>query len=451
MRISNKFTEISFKGRIQFYSDFDGTYCPEKHSAMHNPVSNKNMQEYCRKMDIFFNTLKNDLSFHITTGRTFGEFEAVSWLLKMRNYRLPLPDSVITKNGSDEFLKIGSDNDFYERNIFPFNKKNTSAKKENKIKKITNWDGKKIKTYIKEAAQNVYLNFIEAESEHSVKDYGNMSLYSSGKLNPDEWTKLPQKGFQLLTHKNPIADFSIGSRDDGKLKVNLIFPPDYDYCPFRTWVYDNFVDDIKKYLKNNNVKYFESWEMPNYMNHYRKSLTITPKINNKELTKIFDTREAVKSAIKNNDLVIVAGDGSNDFEMLNPLEYISDKEWKKYAKNSNFPEFYYGDMKKKLRDLKNVYNGNVSEYIDELRQELVQNGFLENLAKLPFMGIVVRKENSELQKLVDTFSNSGKIIEVEKSNLEKGIINAVKEYATHNKAFKNTMSDNLKKIVYEKT
>ena len=42
-------------------------------------------------------------------------------------------------------------------------------------------------------------------------------------------------------------------------------------------------------------------------NHYRKSLTITPKINGDRLTKLFDTKEAVKDAIKNNDLVIVAG------------------------------------------------------------------------------------------------------------------------------------------------
>ena len=60
-------------------------------------------------------------------------------------------------------------------------------------------------------------------------------------------------------------------------------------------------------------------------------LVYTPKIDGNELTKVFDTKEAVSKAIKNNDLVIVAGDGSNDFEMLNPLEYISKQEWEQYA------------------------------------------------------------------------------------------------------------------------
>lgn len=87
-------------GKVHLYSDFDGTYCPEKHSAMHNPEQNPRMVDYCNKMDKFFKSSKNDLTFHITTGRTLGEFEAVSWLLKFRNYRLPLPQSVITDRKS---------------------------------------------------------------------------------------------------------------------------------------------------------------------------------------------------------------------------------------------------------------------------------------------------------------------------------------------------------------
>ena len=254
-----------------------------------------------------------------------------------------------------------------------------------------------------------------------------------------------EEGF--LQHENPIVDFELGSRNDGKLKVNLVFPPDYDYCPFRHYVYDTCVNDIKSYLHDNNINYFQSWEDANRKNHFRKSLTITPKIDDKELTKVFDTKEAVADAIKNNNLVIVAGDGSNDFEMLNPLEYISKQEWEQYAANTSCPEFFYGDMRKKLRDLRHLYKGYDTEYINDLRNELTENGFLEKLEEMPLVGIVVKKGNSNLQKLVDTFSRSGKIIEVENGQLDEGIKRAIINYMNINNNFKIDMTENLRKIV----
>lgn len=229
------------------------------------------------------------------------------------------------------YIKHGSDRDFYDNGIFPYSYKNTSKDKEDKIRFLTNWDGDKIQEYIKSAAKKVCLRFVEAESENSVKDYGNKSLFSKGKLKLFEWAKMPHNDDGFLKHNNPIVNFELGSRKDGKLKVNLVFPPDYDYCPFRHYVYDSCVNDIKSYLQENNINYFQSWEDANRKNHFRKSLTITPKIDGNGLTKVFDTKEAVSKAIKNNDLVIVAGDGSNDFEMLNPLEYISKQEWEQYA------------------------------------------------------------------------------------------------------------------------
>ena len=81
-----------------FYSDFDGTYCPEKHYKMHKQVRNPDMVNYCETMEKFFKQTHNTLNFHITTCRTLGEFEAIYWLLKIRVYRLPLPQSVIVKN-----------------------------------------------------------------------------------------------------------------------------------------------------------------------------------------------------------------------------------------------------------------------------------------------------------------------------------------------------------------
>lgn len=447
MRLRTSRAYPVFCGKVHIYSDFDGTYCPEKHSAMHNLEQNPKMLSYCNKMDKFFKAARDDVDFSVTTGRTLGEFEAVLWLLKFRNYRLPLPKSVIVKNGSDEHWKTGRDSDFYDKGIFPYNYKDTSREKENKIKSLTNWDGEKIHSYIKAAAKKVYLRFVEAETENSVKDYGDKSLYSNGKLNANEWKKMPQCDGEFLSHKDPIVNFELASRKDGKLKVNLAFPPDYDYCPFRKYVYDSCVNDIKSYLADNNISYFQGWEIPNPKNHFRATWTITPAIEGKELNKLYDTREAVLKAMKNNDLVIVAGDGSNDFQMLNPLEYIPAKDWEQYAQNSCCKEFYFGDMRKKLRDLRHLYKGYDTEYINELRKELNENGFLKRLQELPLAGIVIKKDNSKLQKLVDTFSLSGKIVEVEKGQLDEGIKRAIRNYAQINNNFKNDMTDNLKKMI----
>ena len=202
-----------------------------------------------------------------------------------------------------------------------------------------------------------------------------------------------------------------------------------------------------RYLLDQGVKYWQHWEEPNSKNHFRKSLSITPNVNDGELTKLFDTRNAVMEAMNNNDLVIVAGDGSNDFKMLNPLEYIPSADWVNYAKDSNCPEFYLGDMKKKLRDLRHLYKGYDDEYTNELRKELQENGFLKRLQDMPFVGIVIKKDKSKLKKLVDTFASSGKIVEIDKGQLDEGVKKAVKKYAEINQNFRNDMSDNLKYVV----
>lgn len=92
-------------GKAHVYSDFDRTYCSARRVSLHNPELNRDMPEYCSRMKNLFDTAKDNLHFHITSGRTFGEFDAVFWLLKIRDFRLPLPETYIAKNGSDVYLK----------------------------------------------------------------------------------------------------------------------------------------------------------------------------------------------------------------------------------------------------------------------------------------------------------------------------------------------------------
>lgn len=449
MKIANSIPyKLNFMaGKVHVYSDFDKTYCPANHSSLHVEGENSFMEKYCSDMDNFLKSTESDLHFHITTGRTFGEFEAIFYLLKMRGFRLPLPESFIAKNGSDEYIKSGNGSNFYENGIFPYKYSEPNKLKENKIKQQTNWDGVKIKYFIKSLADRYKLRFIEADSENSVKDYGSNSLFSSGKLDPDEWKKLPSRDGKIEQHKNPIADYAMGSRKDGNLKINLIFSPDYGFCSERNFIYDNFVNEIKDYLKNNNVAYSMDWEVPSKYNHYRNHCNITPKINNNALTKLYDTKAAVKAAIKSNDMVVVAGDGSNDFDMLNPLEYIENDEWNKYRKNTRCKEFYDSDMHKKLLYIREAYEGKN----DVLKQELESNGLIKQIKDMPLYSVIIKKENSSLNEIKDTFERFEKIIVVENGKIEKGIKSAIKKHATNKDSFKNSMSNKFRRYILGRT
>ena len=444
MKIAGITKNINFTaGKVHVYTDFDGTYCPAKHSSLHIEGENTFMYQYCTKMDKFLKSTEGDIHLHVTTGRTFGEFEAISYLLNFRKFFLPLPESFISKNGSDEFIKDGTDADFYKKGIFPYKYSEPNKLKENEIKKLTNWDGINLRNFVRNLASRYKLNIIEADSENSVKDYGSNSLFSEGKLKPDEWKRLPNYNGKITEHSIPIADFVLGSRKDGNLKLNLIISPDYGFCPERNYIYDNFMNEIKNYLNSNNVKYSMDWEVPTKSNHYRNHCNISPKIEGLALSKLYDAKCSLKDAIKNNDMVIVAGDGSNDFNMLNPFEYIEQSDWEKYKSNSECKYFYDADMNQKLSYIRDAYEGRN----DKLRQELESNGLIKQIRELPLFSVIVGKENNSLRILKDTFERFGKIITVENTNLDKGIKDAIKEYASNKDSFKESMSNKLKKYI----
>lgn len=440
--------KLSFAaGKVDVYSDFDGTYCPARHSSLHNPNENGFMVEYCDKMDKFLRATRGDVHFNITTGRTFGEYESISWLLKMRDFRLPFPETVITKDGSDRFVRKGSDKDFYERGKFPFEYNSTLKEKERQIKELTNWDGGLIHSEIRNLAGKYQIRLVEADSEHSVSDYGERSLFSAGKLNINDWQNLPREGENIKEHKIPVAEYVLGSRNDGNLKFHLIFPPDYGFCPERNWIYDNFVGDLKSFMSSKNIQYDLAWEPANSHNHHRISCSFTPKFESGALTKLYDTKMALRSAIKNDDIVIAAGDGSNDFDMLNPLKYLDETFVKDCENRSSYKDFYRKEMPKRLDDLRRVYCGENSEYINGLRKELSENGYLKKLEELPIYSVVINKKNSKLQPLLDTFSGIGKVIAVEIGNLDEGIKNIIKNHAQKNKGFKAGMSEKLQVLI----
>lgn len=271
---------ISFKaGKVEFFSDFDSTYCPVSHfSLMENDIPYSNFTEYCNNFRNFFNNTREGLKFHITTGRTFGSYQTVSELIKDRGFELPLPDTFIAKNGSDEYIKIGTDEDFYRRGLFPFCYDKTNVEKEIKLKELTGWDGPKIKAKLKELLKEQNFRIVEGDAENSVMDYGTKSLFYEGKLRY-EVNEVSQG------HK---ADWAVGLRNDGNCKIFVTYPPDMDIIPERKEVLRTINEKMTDYEKSIGANKIHSYMPPKRIKECGGRLyqIIEPKVDDELFKKI---------------------------------------------------------------------------------------------------------------------------------------------------------------------
>lgn len=383
--------KISFTaGKVSVYSDFDGTYFPESQFALQDikPERVNELNEHFKNFNRFFENTKDDIDFKITTGRTFGEYENMADIIKSKGINMPYSKSFICKNGSDEFVRT-SDFGLYSKE-FPYSYDMVNNEKTDGIKRLTNWS-ENIQIKLKNILKNFDFEIIEHDSEHSVKDHGNKSLFS----------RIAYDNFELYDGIAPKSDWKVGLRRDGLLKLSISFPYDMLHSTDRKKVYNDIKSSFEEFLKSADVK-FESEEFIDKAGGNRPTLEYYPKVENGALTKLYDTKQALKRAVLDNDLVITAGDGLNDYDMLNPLNYLE------------------GD-----KDLSNPQT-------------------IAKLKKLPFVGIVIKSDEPKLKELYKKFSEFGKIIEVEKGHLQEGIIAAIKEYAQNAKEFTQNMSDNLK-------
>lgn len=379
-------------GNVFLYSDFDGTFFPLRHSQLHKISENdaEGLRRYFQNFGLFLENKKNNITFKITTGRTFGEFKTIAELIKSKGIKMPLPDALIVKNGSDEYIKIGSDENYYQSGVFPFNYNKTNLRKEESIKNLTGWQGKAFRQKIIETLKQYDFKIIEHDSEHCVKDYGHGSLFAH--INYDN--------FNLDSYNmKPRSEWAAALRNDGNLKFYLSFPYDMLNVEERRTAYNNIKSKLSVYLASKNVKYVMTERRDESCNN-RPVIILEPEIREKALDKLYDTREAVKKAYHNNDFVIAAGDGMNDLDMLNPLNYI--------------------DTKGMSADLKNA-------------DKLLENSeIVKQLENLPFTGIVIKDKNNGLEQLFKLFGKFGKIIEVERGKLQEGIEDAIKMLSRNN-------------------
>ena len=107
--------------------------------------------------------------------------------------------------------------------------------------------------------------------------------------------------------------------------------------------------------------------------------------------------------------------------MLNPLNYIETNDLD-------------ADLQKQLK--------NVSE--ENIEEILKNQTIAERLRKLPFVGIIIKGENSGLENLAKHFEQFNRIIETDSGKMQEAIKQAVQKYAEECPEFAQNLKENLK-------
>lgn len=183
-------------------------------------------------------------------------------------------------------------------------------------------------------------------------------------------------------------------------------------------------NEIEKHLQKHEiravVKSYENYKF-NYLPVYNNDektyqpaniIIIKPIVENKTVSKLFDVKNEVRENIENetNDFVIAAGDGVNDEQMLNPLNYLD----------------LYGIKIDKSKNIEEI-----------LSDEKV----LESLKKLPFCAIVSSKSESleHLRKIGEVLDKKGihKVLTTDnpRDYLLKNVKQAIKNYGDTNEEY----------------
>lgn len=96
-------------GKVRVFSDFDKTFLPASHKNFARNYDEgfvNYLRGYFADFKDFLSRTREGLKFSITTGRSYGEFETMAEISRERKFGMPLPDTLIAKNGSDEYLKL---------------------------------------------------------------------------------------------------------------------------------------------------------------------------------------------------------------------------------------------------------------------------------------------------------------------------------------------------------
>lgn len=274
---NNRPSKISFgQGEIKFWTDFDGTLFPANEDNLSSKRTVKKLKKYFEAINNFFSASKGRADCHITTGRNFISFNHIFNKLKNNGIAILTPSKLVTSNGKDVFVKPLHSNK-------PITYKDSDKSKQKELQKLTNWDIKYIRSFIVGIFKDL-----------------DIPLGQPMNVNPD----IKEIIYPVL-------------RNDGDLQIDIDLPKELAQETF----IKNLMDTIKQKLNEKNISYDLTFEDYDPVYHRGPSIIIVPKLKGIPIDKSFDIREALKKAENENDLVIVAGDYKNDYNMLDPANY----------------------------------------------------------------------------------------------------------------------------------
>lgn len=530
-------------GVTNLFSDFDGTLMPKmwRHDSIvkNNPPINEDaFKKYFDKFKSLLDAIRGNgkepkLNFSVTTGRNIHEFNYLMQKLKERNLEIPLPDTLITCNGGDEFLSNPETGGFFRNSAkVPFLMKDVNRGKIEWIKQKSGWDGQQIREAIKNELQETVippaLNFeqttfigkikgfmpsgmrkewandllttqrTESELVRFLEDSSKsfMESMNEGQKNSANSTikeiakqltggthrfhileaptnqcnySYPNSNLTLqskLEQLNPIPKYYASLRQDGDLSIQTAFPwlinpnttKDYIHKStlvmpkgneISTYTHKGLANKIKEKFPNMGISLKcrdISDEAFNNLGTKTSALELRPelKLSNTfldvggTLDKRIDIQRKAKEIVDKglNDLIIVAGDGSNDVPAIDLRNYI---------RPSSF-------------DMKLLKVGMVPP-------EKLSKESLKKLNKLPIMSIFVINPNKK-----DYFINYIRLIEgdlnqdgvvrcilVDKGNsnypqsLDEAVEIAIREYSKRNRTFKKNLTPEMQERIKNNT
>ena len=225
----------------------------------------------------------------------------------------------------------------------------------------------------------------------------------------------------------PPPERYVALKDNGNLEFHLNLPRDTS----QKEILEFMRADLDRQLGKGGVRIISKTHRAKGENGFGE-IIIRPAIEGKKINKVFDTKLQVEKIIQGglNDLVVVAGDDSNDVRMLDLFEYI---------------ELEKNDKPICEKNLRKIYDLPViSIYVDN------------SADKTGGKSLVTSKTRDSLEDLEKYFNSDGNVrfIHVVPNNtsgkpqsLLEGLQIALREYAKRNPEFEKNLSPEMQELI----
>ena len=293
------------KNVVHLWLDSDGTHFPDDDQTILNPGRSgekrfQDIKKAFNNLSSFIRKCSDTVKLNITTGRNRGEYKHFLKLLGGAGLDYVSPERLTIKNGGDVYVNTKSLplKDFIGKGM---SSDSIDTAKAEEIKKVANWDADYVRSSILKSMEDYDFPILMSPNGNS--DYGDKSANNILR-DRGSWTAFLRQDGDL--------NFFIGLplSESGKNNAPAL------------------AEKIKTKLDKKEISYDLTLRDKDGENSDGPAIVITPKINGHKLGKDYDVARALKAAIKEGDLVIAAGNGSNDEVMLNPDSYkdISENE-----------------------------------------------------------------------------------------------------------------------------